>query len=241
VIKLCTICARGGSKGVKNKNIKPINGLPLNAYSIIQAKESGLFDAIAVSSDSQDILDAAKKFGADYCIKRPESLANDTAGKVPAIRHCMLEVEKILNTQVEVLVDLDATSPLRSLEDISDSLKEFESKNASNLLTVTPSRRSPYFNMVEMTEDNKVALVKSRPESVIRRQDTPVTFDMNASIYIWKREVLVEQNLLFLNDTTLFQMPESRSYDVDSMLDFEIVQMIIKNESERFAYVQKYI
>src|SRR5438045_2301672 len=93
--RLCTICARGGSKGIKGKNIRALLGKPLIAYSIEQAKMSGLFDAIAVSSDSDAILEAAGKCGADYLIKRPAELATDQAPKVPVIRHCVAEAEKL--------------------------------------------------------------------------------------------------------------------------------------------------
>ena len=91
--RLCTICARGGSKGLPNKNIRQMVGKPLIAHSILQAKSSGLFEAIAVSSDSKEILDISKKFGADYSVFRPKELASDTAPKLPAIQHCVNEVE----------------------------------------------------------------------------------------------------------------------------------------------------
>lgn len=88
--RLCTICARGGSKGVNKKNIRPLMGKPLIAYSLEQARASGLFDLIAVSSDAQEILDAARNHGADLLIERPAELASDTAAKLPAIRHAVL-------------------------------------------------------------------------------------------------------------------------------------------------------
>lgn len=94
-MKLCTICARGGSKGVKNKNVRHLAGQPLIAYSIQQAKHTGLFDYVAVSSDSQEILDIARQYGADLTIRRPDELATDTAAKLPVIRHCVSMVEQI--------------------------------------------------------------------------------------------------------------------------------------------------
>ena len=100
--RICTICARGGSKGVKGKNFRILNGKPLIAYSIEHAVSSGIFDVISVSSDSNEILEVANKFGVDVCIRRPEELSSDQSGKLPAIRHCVEETEKIFNTKFDI-------------------------------------------------------------------------------------------------------------------------------------------
>ena len=126
--KICSICARGGSKGVKNKNIRFLSGKPLIAHSIIQAKNTGLFDIIAVSSDSDEILDVANQWGADYLIKRPPEMAADHSPKVPAIQHCILEAEKLFGAKFEMIVDIDATSPLRLPEDINAAVRLLEQK-----------------------------------------------------------------------------------------------------------------
>lgn len=225
--RLCTINARGGSKGVKDKNIREINGIPLIAYSIIQAKKSGLFDSIAVSSDSDLILKIAKEYGAEYLIKRPEELATDTASKLTAIKHCVLETERLSQQTYDIIVDLDATSPLREIKDIVEAIKLLEEKKVSNVITGMSSRRSPYFNLVELNEEGFVELAKKLPTEIIRRQDAPKTYDMNASIYVWIRESLLENNLLFHPDTLLYEMPEERSFDIDSELDFQIVEFIM--------------
>ena len=91
---LCTICMRGGSKGVKNKNIKIINGKPLLYYTLNQAVKSKIFDKIVISSDSEKILRLSKKYGADYCIKRPKLLSRDTSAKLPVVRHALRASEK---------------------------------------------------------------------------------------------------------------------------------------------------
>jgi CMP-N,N'-diacetyllegionaminic acid synthase len=225
--RLCTICARGGSKGVKNKNIRPLLGKPLIVYSIEQARNSGLFQYIAVSSDSKEILETAKKSGADYLIRRPAEMASDTAPKLSAIRHCFLEVEKRTGKLFDVLVDLDATSPLRNHGDIVECVKILENLNVSNVLTGSPARRSPYFNLVEEAENGVVKLSKSLEKPVFRRQDTPKCYDMNASIYVWQRESLLsENNTVFFQDTQLYVMPENRSIDIDTELDFQIVEFL---------------
>lgn len=230
--RLCTVCARGGSKGVPNKNIRPLMGRPLIAHTIRQARASGLFDAIAVSSDSEAILDAAREAGADFAIRRPDALATDAAAKLPVIRHCAAEAERLSGTMFDIVVDLDATSPLRTPDDIRHATAIGEEDGVSNVITAMPSRRSPYFNLVELQNDGRVALAKKLESPVERRQDAPKTFDMNASIYVWKRNVLFGNDGLFLDGTRLYVMPEERSIDIDSEIDFEIVALLAKKRGE---------
>lgn len=228
--RICTICARGGSQGVPGKNTKLIKGIPLIAHSIIQAQESKLFDALAVSSDSQEILDIAKDFGVDYCIKRPDEMASETAAKVPVIRHCVESVEKLCKISFDVCVDLDCTSPLREVSDIVEAVKLLEDENRENVITGMPSRRSPYFNLVERNKEGKVVLSKSLDQKIVRRQDSPECYDMNASVYVWKREVLAKNDKVFLETTGIYVMPEERSIDIDSPLDFEFVKFMMERE-----------
>ena len=227
--RICTICARGGSKGVLNKNLKLIKGLPLIAYSIERALESKMFEVVSVSSDSADILEAARKYGASILIERPAELATDTAAKLPVIQHCFLESEKIAQTTFDVIVDLDCTSPLRSVDDIRGSLEMYESTpGASNLITGAKARRSPYFNLVQKNSKGFVELAGKSDRPIIRRQDAPECYDMNASIYIWTRASLLQAQKAIQETTILFEMPEERSLDVDSPLDFEIVQFLLE-------------
>lgn len=226
--RICTICARGGSKGVKNKNLRPLGGRPLLAYSLEQARTSGLFDVIAVSSDSPDILAVARDNFADVLVERPSELATDTAGKLPAIQHCVRTVEQERGTRFDVIVDLDATSPLRSVADIQGAVKLLETEGVANVITAAPARRSPYFNLVEVGRDGVVRLSKPLAEPIERRQDAPPCFDMNASIYVWQRSALFDHSTLFLSDTRLFVMPEERSTDIDSELDFQVVELLLR-------------
>ena len=229
--RLCTICARGGSKGVPNKNIRPIGGKPLIVHSVLQAQLSGLFEAIAVSSDSPEILNISKKSGVDHLIFRPQDLASDSAPKLPAIQHCVNEVERISGKNFDVIVDLDVTSPLRLTKDIEGAVRLLEEKNVSNVITGCPARRSPYFNLVERDEDDYVRLSKPPEQIITRRQDAPECFDMNASIYVWKREGLIGRKSIFNADTLLFVMPEERSIDVDHEWEFEYVEFLFNKRT----------
>jgi CMP-N,N'-diacetyllegionaminic acid synthase len=218
---------RGGSKGVLNKNIRPMLGKPLLAYTIDQALGSKLFDRIAVSTDSKEIGEASVAHGADTWFLRPPELATDDAPKVPAIRHAFLEAERAFNQLFDVVVDLDVTSPLRKISDIRTAYQQFNKEASDNLITGCIARRSPYFNMVER-KNGRIQLVKEHVPPIVRRQDSPEVYDMNASIYIWRREVLLQNNSLFLDRTSLFVMPEERSIDIDTEFDWKLVEMVLR-------------
>lgn len=223
---ICTICMRGGSKGVPNKNLRYLQGKPLMAYTITQALESNLFEHVVVSTDSEEIAEMAKYFGAEKCFLRPPELATDEISKLPVIRHVFLEAEKYYNQRFDVLFDLDVTSPLRSVEDIVLAFRQFTKEDAENLITACPSRRNPYFNMVEQI-NGRVKIVKELETLPTCRQKAPVAFDMNASIYIWKRHAILKSDTLFTDKTSLYIMPEERSLDIDTKLDWELVEFLI--------------
>ena len=223
---LCTICARGDSKGVPGKNLRPLAGRPLIAHSIQHALDTGLFSAVAVSSDDENILAAAREAGADHLVRRPDHLAADTAAKPPAIRHCAEAVERATATQFDIFVDLDATSPLREPADVIGAVKLLVESGCGNVITGAPAHRSPYFNLVERRPDGTVALAKTPDRAIERRQDSPACFDMNASIYVWTRAAMFEGPQVFRHDTRLFEMPQERSVDIDSETDWAIVEFL---------------
>lgn len=230
---LCTICARSGSKGVKKKNIKPINGKPLIAYTIEQAKKSELFDHIVISTDSDGIAAIAKDYGAEVFFKRSTEMASDKAGKLDVIRDAFQKSEEYYRVKYDYLIDLDATAPLRKVEDIIQSFEQFLNNCNDNLITAAPSRRSPYFNLVEVSKEGNVRLSKKLDDAIIRRQDAPKSYDMNASIYIWKRNVILNSDTLFLEKTGLYVMPEERSVDIDTELDYRFVEFIMKENNAK--------
>jgi len=225
--RLCTICARGGSKGVPRKNLRRIAGRPLLDWTVSVARETGLFDHIAVSSDDADILKRAAELGVDFCIDRAPELATDESGKMPAIVDAVTRSQQHFNRDYDISVDLDVTSPLRLVEDITGAVTLLESGSATNVITGAPARRSPYFNMVEEAPDGHVRLVKPLADGPMRRQDAPRCFDMNASIYVWRTKALLSDPDVFYDDTLLYEMPESRSHDIDTELDFDIVEFLL--------------
>ena len=234
--RLCSVCVRGGSKGVQNKNTRPLLGKPLLIHSLDQARQSGLFDCIVVSSDSNEILQLAEEWGVDHAIERPEELATDFAAKIPVIQHCFQTAETLSGMTFDIAVDLDATSPLRNQDDLKGVVDLLESYDSTtNVITGVPARRSPYFNLVELDESGRVHLSGKRPgamKTIVRRQDAPPCFDLNASIYAWWRDSLLNDRRLIQTGTSLFVMPEERSVDIDSELDFRWVEFLMNDEQK---------
>lgn len=225
--RLCTICARGGSKGLANKNLRLLLGRPLVAHSVQRALDAKLFDAIAISSDSIEILQAAVEAGATLAIERPPALATDESGKSAAIFHCGTEVERRLSLEFDTFVDLDATAPLRLPEHIRKAVALVEEDGAQNVFSVCRSRRSPYFNMVEVSSGGVPRLCKEANPRPVRRQDTPGTFDMNASIYVWRRRAFMTNRAAVLAaGTKIYLMPEHTGFDMDSRFDFQLIEYI---------------
>jgi N-acylneuraminate cytidylyltransferase/CMP-N,N'-diacetyllegionaminic acid synthase len=207
--------------------MRVLNGLPLLAHSLRQANASGLFDVIALSSDSPEMLKIAHAHGATILVDRPTEMASDTAAKLPVVRHCVAEAERVLGFKFDTCVDLDATSPLRNIEDIRTVVQILEDSGVGNVITAMPARRSPYFNLVEQDKNGVIRLVKPVSPPYVRRQDAPSCFDMNASVYGWTRDALMNAPGLFNPDTRLHVMPEERSIDIDSEVDFMLVELLM--------------
>ena len=163
---LCTICARSKSKGLKNKNFLKLNSKSLINYSIDTAIKSNIFNQISISTDSNKIKNLKKKYKKIFFIKRPNNLASDKSNKVDAIRHALISTERSNKTKYDIIFDLDVTSPLRSIKDLKNSLNIFLKKKSDNLISVTPARRNPYFNMVEI-KNKTIQLVKKSKKKLL--------------------------------------------------------------------------
>lgn len=230
-MRICTICARGGSKGIPGKNLRPLHGKPLIAHSVRHALDSALFDIVAISSDSEAILEAAAAEGPVLKVRRPARLAVDTASKTPVMRHAVETVEKETGHVFRTMVDLDATSPLRRPADIQACVDLIERHGHGNVLTAMPARRSPYFNQIERNANGQWTLSKPPAEEITGRQGAPETFDMNASIYAWSRAAFMAGPILFAPDTAVHVMPLERSWDIDEPIDLEIVAFMMARNS----------
>lgn len=224
---LITICARGGSKGIKGKNIRELAGKPLIAYTIKQAKQWDRGKHIIVSTESEDIAEIAKQFGAEVPFMRPQELATDTAGKVAAIKHALISCEEIFGETYEAVMDLDVTSPVREVEDLEKTFNLFLERKPKTLFSTVIARKNPYFNMVEEIGDGRVKLCKEG--NFVRRQDAPNVYNMNASIYIYDKKFLLEEgNEGAVSNNSIIYVMDDVSIDIDSELDFKFIEFLIK-------------
>ncbi len=227
---LCTICARKGSRGVPNKNIKNLAGKPLIVHTIEQAISAPLIDSVIVSTDSKKIVAIAREAGAEAPFIRPKELATDTASKIPVIQHALRYCIEQMDITPDLVIDLDPTAPLRSQDDIKACLDcIINNKEIDAVITGFRSNKNPYFNMVEVQDDGFVKLSKDSGRFT-SRQTAPVVYAMNASIYIWRTQKLLESKHLFDNNIKikLVEMSAERSMDIDSEIDFKFVEFLLK-------------
>jgi CMP-N,N'-diacetyllegionaminic acid synthase len=224
---LGTICARGGSRGLPGKNIRDLAGHPLIAYTIATARRCAFIDRLVVSTDSEEIASVARRYGADVPFLRPGELASDTAGKVPAIQHAVREVEREGRRPVDLVVDLDPTSPLRTEDEVRECWDLVQTPGTDVVFTVTPADRSPYFNMVEIV-DGYARLAKRLDPPVLRRQDAPAVFSLNASVYAYRRAHLMDDGRVVAPRSRVVVMPPERSRDVDGPLDFAFLEFLVR-------------
>jgi CMP-N-acetylneuraminic acid synthetase len=218
---VATICARGGSKGVPRKNIRLLCGKPLIVHTIETAQKCPLINRIIVSTDDREIAETARKAGAEVPFMRPKELAQDDTAKLPVIKHAIQFLES-QGYSPDIVVDLDPTSPLRTEKDIEACIRMVMAGEADNVFSVTRASKSPYFNMVEII-DGRVRLVKQLARPAKRRQDAPEVYDMNASIYVWKRDALMNTETIYLENTRIYLMPKW-AIDIDDETDFEFVE-----------------
>lgn len=236
---LVSICGRGGSKGIIGKNIKQLAGVPLIAYTINIAK---LFSKnfsnhnvhIGLSTDSEEIKKVAKEFGLETTYNRPPFLATDTVGKIDVLKDLLFFTEKEKDIRFDLLLDLDITSPLRTLNDLIEAYEIIiNDKNCLNLFSVNKANRNPYFNMVEKKDNGYYHLVKKANE-VLSRQKAPEVYDLNASFYYYKREFFnLNLNTPFTDFTLIYKLNHI-CFDLDEELDFEFLSFLINQNKLNF-------
>jgi len=235
---LITICARGGSKGIPGKNIKLISGKPLIEYTISIAKKlAKKFESkITISTDDDAIKLAAEKVGVLTSYVRPKYLATDTAGKIDTIKDLLLYEESLVGKKYDYILDLDVTSPLRTLEDLKKSFEILKkNKEALNLFSVNAATRNPYFNMVEENNNGFYSLVKTNSDgSVLSRQSAPKVYDMNASFYWYRRSFFDLNSKSPITDKSLIYQMSHMCFDLDHPVDFLFMEYLLKNDKLDF-------
>lgn len=226
------IFARGGSKGLPGKNIKPIAGKPLLAWAIETALQVSKIGRVIVSTDDEEIAAVARDFGAQVPFLRPESLATDTVSEWQAWQHALTTLAGSEGQMSAPFISVPTTSPLRLPEDIENCIDTYQKGDADAVICVTDSARSPWFNMVSEKTDGSFAPVNSDGEGVVRRQDAPTVFDVTTVCYVADPEFILRTNGLFEGRVNVAKVPAERSIDIDTPYDFEIAEFLLKKRIE---------
>lgn len=217
------IFARGGSKGLPGKNIKDLGGLPLLAHGIRLAQSMDRVDRVFVSTDDAQIAAVAAQFGAEV-IDRPAALATDTASEWMAWQHAIEHV-RALGLDFDVFLSLPATSPLRNAQDVGNCLDALQA-DVDVVITVTPSARSPYFNMIS-TDAAGLAQVVLGTAEFKRRQDVPPVYDITTVAYVARPDFILTHQRLFEGRVRPVVVPKERAVDIDDAYDFKLAQALL--------------
>lgn len=225
LLPLTIIPARGGSKGIPHKNIVPLNGRPLIAYTIDVAREITPEGNIIFSTDDPEILDAALAEGlADNGYRRPTALATDTAGSREVILDAMNWADNHgINYNCVVL--LQPTSPLRTAADVRAAM-ELYSDDIDMAVSVMEARSNPYYNCYECNSEGNLTLSKG-DGTLIRRQDAPPAYEMNGAVYVINPESIRRFPLGKFPRRRPYLMPAERSIDIDSPIDLVIASALL--------------
>jgi len=227
---LAVIPARGGTKGLPGKNIRPFVGLPLIAHSVLLAELCSEIDRCVVSTDFNEIAETAKKFGAEVPFVRPDELAQDDTPMELVVRHALSVMEDIEQREYDYVLLLEPTSPFRFPEDIASAYRRLESEPTANgIIGVSEPEFNPIWVCVT-EQDGWMKKLIDDGSHYSRRQDVPIVYRINSSLYIWRSkfvrntESAWEQN----KNVLLHKIPESRAISIDTIDEFERGELMVK-------------
>jgi CMP-N-acetylneuraminic acid synthetase len=227
------IFARGGSKGLPGKNIRPFAGKPLIAWAIAHAKAVGRVRRVIVSTDSQEIASVAKAHGAEVPFMRPPELAEDASPEWLAWRHALEFVWEEEGALPWAMLSVPTTAPLRLVSDIDRAIDLYAQGDADVVVSVAKAHRNPYFNMVAKDHNDTVGLVIPPPAGVSRRQDAPEVFDMTTVVYCASPLFVLEHTTIFEGRVKAIEIPVERSIDIDTQLDFEMAKFLFQRSENK--------
>ncbi|PJZ53384.1 cytidylyltransferase domain-containing protein [Leptospira adleri] len=219
---LAIITARGGSKGVPKKNIRHLGGKPLIAWTIEVAQKSKYIDRLILSSDDQEIIQVAQRYGCEVPFVREAGLATDTATSIDVVIDAL---ERCPGFDWVIL--LQPTSPLRTTEDIDAAMETCLSFGADSCVSVTEVEESPFW--MYRIENSRLTPILE-PSSASRRQDLPEIYSLNGAVYISQVKSLLERKSFLRSDSVSYIMPKNRSVDIDNEIDFDFLEYLIREK-----------
>lgn len=223
------IPARGGSKGLPGKNIMPLSGKPLIGYTIEAAQQSNLITDIILSTDDREIAEIAASFGADVPFLRPDHLAGDNCSAIDAYIYTIDKLNTEFGYSISDFIVLQPTSPLRSSYDITEAVNLFKTKDADSVISVQKAVHPPVWAKKIRSDGVLVNYFKSDMYNK-NRQEIEKAYMPNGAIFIFKYEMLKSEYGYYYEKTYPFVMPAERSIDIDTQLDFDIAEFLLKRD-----------
>ncbi|MFK2820697.1 acylneuraminate cytidylyltransferase family protein [Flavobacteriaceae sp. LMIT009] len=222
------IPARGGSKGIPNKNSKKLLGKPLMQYTIESAKGSHLLDRVIFSSEDEKLIELAKTLGVEVPFVRPSELATDMASSLDVVKHAVKELSR-KGEKYDTVCLLQVTNPFRTLTFIDEAISKFVNSRADSLISVleVSHEYNPHW-VFKTNEDQNLELATKDEQIIKRRQDLPKAYYRDGSIYITKTEVILNQNSLFGDSIHYILSDKSRHVNIDTEEDWKRAEMIAK-------------
>lgn len=234
---ICVISARGGSKGLPNKNIKNLLGKPLIVWSIMQAKKVKEIHRVVVCTDSKKIQSIAIKAGAESPFLRPKKISNSKVGKFKVFKYALEAYEKYYQENYEIYLDLDCTNPLRTPKDISNCISKFrylkKKRDVGAVFTICEARKNPYFNLLELNNSRSLKVSKKLKNDILRRQDAPKVFEHVASIYAIDPNYIRNNVNLLDGHTEGYNIGQNKSLDIDSKFDYQLIEFLMKKRIKK--------
>ena len=218
---LALIPARGGSKGLPGKNIVPVAGRPLLAWSVDAARGARSVDRVVLSSDDETIMNAALACGCEVPFRRPSRLATDTATTIDVVMHALDALPGY-----DVVVVLQPTSPLRTAADIDAACERLAASGAPACVSVSPVEQSPYL-MYRIGAGHALLPIVETPAGATRRQDLPLVYVLNGALYVADVAWLRSSHNFVTEETVAHVMPATRSMDIDTLADLEMFRAVI--------------
>lgn len=225
------ITARGGSKGISGKNIKPLAGKPLINWTIQAALESSVLNRVIVSTDDDKIAQICRDYGAEVPFIRPDELAQDDSPHIDVVVHAIEWMKNQNDYYPEYIMLLQPTSPLRTNEDIKNAVELVIKHNADSIISVSSTPVHPYL-MKQINEEGMLSDFVEKREGYLPRQMHPQVYYVNGAIYLTKTEVILEKRTFYPDSTYPYKMPIERSLDIDTTWDFYLGSLILRDKYE---------
>ena len=222
---LAIIPARAGSKGLKDKNILPLNGIPLLAHAINVAKESGVCDCIHLCTESEQYAEIGRQYGADVPFLRDPALATDTASSADAIKFSAMKYKEI-GLEFDALLVLQPTVPLRTADDVRNVVALMEDRNANAIISVTTPEKPPQW-CAALPEDGNMSIYYEKLQHLVNRQELARQYVLNGAVALVKMKYYLECDCIYKTGCYAYIMPRERSVDIDSQLDFELCEFLL--------------